>query len=177
MKNVFLIPSPTRFNSTEETHPPSSVLPGPPADSDVVRPESPQELLAVVGSIIRAAGGTVLSGGDPLTHALQIGPWSGWIHADQTAPVLDAVVVVCERDQSSETALSQEALLALQSSRLQFGRVVVTGSQVVIAARCPFHALTNLMVRTFISGLLDDAAATAAAVGSEESPNRIGGYL
>ena len=96
LRGVFLIDSPARLQQSDEIRPPEGTLPAPPGPTEVVQPEGPVELLAVVAAVIRAAGGTVLTGADPLTFAIRIGAWSGWIHADEHAPLLDAVFVVAD---------------------------------------------------------------------------------
>jgi hypothetical protein len=177
-RSVFLVDNPVRLEQSDEIRPPGGTLPAAPADGDVIRPESPEELLAVVAAVIRAAGGTVLAGADPLTFAVRIGPWTGWVHADPGAPLLDVVIVVTELSDPAAPRLEADDVLAMQATGFRFGRMVVTPRQALLAASAPFDAFTPRMVHALIGGLIDDATrAVGLATSSTPLTPGLGGYL
>jgi hypothetical protein len=178
MRSVFLIDSAARIEQSDEIRPPEGKLPAPPSPGDIVRPEGTQELLGVVGSVIRAVGGTVLTGADATTHGFRIGPWAGWLHADSDAPILDVVVIVTDLGKPAGQVFDTERVLQLQASGFRFGRLVLTDSQALVAASMPCHAFTGQSVEAFLVGLLEDAGrALGLAQPLTPATPGLGGYL
>lgn len=177
-RSVFLVDTPLRMYQSEEFRPPDGLLPAAPLPTDVVRPSGPEEVLSVIDSIIRAMGGWVLSDVDPTTHGFRLGDWSGWIHADPAQPILDAVLIALDSDVPEPSRLDPTRILQLQEAHFRFGRIVVSGTQTLVAGSIPCHCFTGNVVEVFLRGLIDDAA---ACIGISEpatvDQRSIGGYL
>jgi hypothetical protein len=178
-KNALLVPSPLQVRRSDEFRQSEEVLPAPPGPHDVVVPESPREILAVADSIVRAMGGQVMTGADPLTHGFRLGDVNGWLHADGSRIVLDIAVVVTVLRVGTELDIRLAAhALDVQSREFRLGRLVFSGTSVLVVASVPIQTMTGASVQAVLIGLMADAeAAVAALAPMGDAPTGEGGYL
>lgn len=176
LREALGVTSPAQIDEPLEVAPPEGLLPSAPAPNDVVRPVGAAEALSVVASIIRGVQGKVYAGGAANTMEIVLGPWSGWVHVASDQPVLD-VVLVAAQGKEGPVRLEASDVLALQSSAIQFGRVVLSGNQALVAVTTPIHAFTGEALLTLLGGLMQDAASLAAVVGRAPEVASVGGYL
>lgn len=178
LRSVFLVDSAVRIELSDEIRPPDGLLPAPPAPDDVLQPADAAELLAVVGAIIRAVGGSVLAGADDTTQGFRLGPWAGWIHASPDAPILDVALIVSDFSKPAGQSFDPSRALDLQATGFRFGRVVVTGEQVLVVATMPCHVFSGRALESMLMGVITDAT-RALGLPEPATPlaRGLGGYL
>lgn len=176
-RSVFLIDGPGRSFESDEMRPPEGTLPAAPLPGEVIYPTNAEELISVVDSVIRAMGGYIIADVDSTTHGFRAGEWSGWIHADPRELVLDVVVMALDHERGA-TKFDAAHVIELQTRAFRYCRVVVSGTQTLVAARFPCQAFTGASIQALLLGVIADAAVCVGSFQAVSDVDQsIGGYL
>ena len=176
-RSAFLIDGPGRSFESGEIRPPEGMLPAAPLPAEVICPTNAEELISVVGSVIRAMGGYIIADADATTHGFRAGEWSGWIHADPRDLVLDVVVIALDHEPGA-TMFDASHVIELQTRAFRYCRVVVSGTQTLVAASFPCQAFTGASIQALLLGVIADATACVGSSRSvSDADQSFGGYL
>ena len=176
-RSVFLVDSPGRSFESEEMRPPDGMLAAAPLPAEVIHPTNAEEVISVVDSVIRAMQGDIIADVDSTTHGFSVSGWSGWIHADPRELALDVVVIALDHEPGT-SRFDAAHVIELQTRAFRYGRVVVSRTQTLVAARFPCQAFTGASIQDLLLGVITDAA---VCIGNSrrvsDLDQSLGGYL